>query len=306
MALDYLQFPAQSLTYKAGDCDDLSILNSALLESIGIETAFITFPGHIYLAFALDMDPEDAKKTFRSSDDLIFKDNNTWVPLEITEVQKGFLRAWQIGAKQWREYEAAGTVGFYPIRQAWESFEPVGISIGDSGIDLPPANRVTSAYMDALNRFIQREIQDKVRSLTENLASGSDRIRAWNKLGVLYARYGLYDEAEEQFLKVVWEREYVPALINLGNIFYIREELEEALEFYERANRAAPKNATALLGIARVNYELENYGAVNAAYSSAEQINPEMAAKFSYLVTGSDSTGRAAAAEREVTLWEEE
>ena len=32
----------QTLEYRAGDCDDLSILYSALLESVGVETAFIT------------------------------------------------------------------------------------------------------------------------------------------------------------------------------------------------------------------------------------------------------------------------
>ncbi|MCK5674038.1 MAG: hypothetical protein KAH95_11720, partial [Spirochaetales bacterium] len=47
LTVDFLQFPRQTLTYTAGDCDDLSILYSALLESVGIETAFITVPGHI-------------------------------------------------------------------------------------------------------------------------------------------------------------------------------------------------------------------------------------------------------------------
>jgi len=31
-AVDSLQFPQQTLEYKAGDCDDLSILTAALLE----------------------------------------------------------------------------------------------------------------------------------------------------------------------------------------------------------------------------------------------------------------------------------
>ena len=50
MAVDYLQFPYQTLQYKAGDCDDLSILYCTLLEAVGIETAFVTVPGHIYMA----------------------------------------------------------------------------------------------------------------------------------------------------------------------------------------------------------------------------------------------------------------
>ncbi|MCK4542225.1 MAG: transglutaminase domain-containing protein [Spirochaetales bacterium] len=50
--IDFIQFPRQTLEYRAGDCDDLSILYCALLESVGIETAFITVPGHILMAFS--------------------------------------------------------------------------------------------------------------------------------------------------------------------------------------------------------------------------------------------------------------
>ncbi|HAK45532.1 MAG TPA: hypothetical protein DCO79_06390, partial [Spirochaeta sp.] len=50
LAVDFLQFPRQTLSYTSGDCDDLSILYSALMEAVGMETAFITIPGHIFMA----------------------------------------------------------------------------------------------------------------------------------------------------------------------------------------------------------------------------------------------------------------
>ena len=34
------------------------------MEAVGIETAFITVPGHIFMAFALDMSPAEAKRSF--------------------------------------------------------------------------------------------------------------------------------------------------------------------------------------------------------------------------------------------------
>ncbi|MEW5818395.1 MAG: hypothetical protein AB1798_23775, partial [Spirochaetota bacterium] len=64
LAVDFLQFPVQTLKYRAGDCDDLSILYAALLEALGIETAFITIPGHIFIAFSVDMSPAEARKSF--------------------------------------------------------------------------------------------------------------------------------------------------------------------------------------------------------------------------------------------------
>jgi hypothetical protein len=117
LSLDYLQFPKQSLEYKAGDCDDLSILYSALLESVGVETAFITVPGHIYMAFSLNMLHSEAKKQFLMSEDLIFIDQKIWLPVEVTEISGGFLKAWETGAKEWREYEPKpkGQAGLYPL-----------------------------------------------------------------------------------------------------------------------------------------------------------------------------------------------
>ncbi|MFW6293995.1 MAG: hypothetical protein ACOC7V_16970, partial [Spirochaetota bacterium] len=63
-AVDFLQFPRQTLTYSSGDCDDLTALYIALLESVGVDTAFITVPGHIYAAFAVETSPEEARREF--------------------------------------------------------------------------------------------------------------------------------------------------------------------------------------------------------------------------------------------------
>ena len=40
---EYVQFPHQTLELKGGDCDDLSVLFSSLLESVGIESALVDY-----------------------------------------------------------------------------------------------------------------------------------------------------------------------------------------------------------------------------------------------------------------------
>ena len=55
VSVDFLQFPYQTLLYHGGDCDDLSILNCSLFEALGIQTAFITIPGHIYMAYEISL-----------------------------------------------------------------------------------------------------------------------------------------------------------------------------------------------------------------------------------------------------------
>ncbi len=128
-----------------------------------------------------------------------------------------------------------------------------------------------------------------------------------NKLGVLYARYGYYDKAEAEFRKITGKTEYIPALVNMGNIFYLNENYGEALDYFKRANSRKPDNLSSLLGIAKASYELEKYDAVQTAFSRVENINPSIAGEYSYLVSKSDSIGRASDVNnKEKTLWDEE
>jgi hypothetical protein len=91
--VDYIQFPQQTLDYKGGKCSDFTVLYASLLEAIGVETAFITIPGHIYMAVALGLGPDVARKTFPNSDDFIFESGKAWLPIEITLRDGGFIKA---------------------------------------------------------------------------------------------------------------------------------------------------------------------------------------------------------------------
>jgi len=303
-SLDYLQFPSQTLTYKAGDCDDLSILYTAFLKSVGIEAAFITIPGHIYAAFSLEMDPEEAKRTFLNEDDLIFTENNTWIPIEITMINEGFLKAWKKGATEWRSAE--GKRGFFPIDDAWKVYKPVGSPGGDVVDAQPPdSTRLADSYNTELNTFIKREINEQVATIKNQISRSNNKKRLINRLGVLYARYGLYDEAAIEFKKI--SGSYVPGMTNLGNIYFQKPDFMAALSWYGKALDKDPDNKTALLGSARANYEIENMGSVRMIYAKLEKVDSRLADRYAYLVSGSDDTGRASSAVfRESAVWEEE
>jgi hypothetical protein len=307
-AVDFLQFPRQSFQYKAGDCDDLSILYSSLLESVGIETAFITMPGHLFMAFSVDMTPAEARKSFLRAEDFIFKDDDTWIPVEVTERDGGFLKAWQTGAKQWREATAREQEGFFPIHEAWKIYEPVGLTGARYDVAVPSNEKILNAYLQEVITFIDREIYPKLAKIQAEIKRTGGSPASVNKLGVLYARYGLMDRAQREFLKVLeTESRYVPALLNMGNVYYLQEDMETAEDYYNRAYEHDPDNPKVLLTVARVNHEMENYGTANKAYRKLKDLDPDLAGQFAYLdLRGEDAT-RAAAIGRvkEVVLWEE-
>jgi hypothetical protein len=307
-AVDYLQFPQQSLVYKAGDCDDLSILYATLLEAVGIETAFITVPGHIYTAFSLDMTAEEARKTFRYEDDLIFSGGTAWLPVEVTQVSKDFLTAWRTGAKTWREHSADGAAALFPVHEAWTMYEPVGIGGDNPQVLVPPGNQLLSRYETALETFIAREIQPQVEDLRRRIAGSNNSPRLINRLGTLYARFGLFDQAEAEFLKVTGSRQpYVPAVVNLGNLSLIAGDLQKSQGYYERAASLEPDNMSALLGLARISYERGDQAAAKDLHARVETIDPELAARFAYLAGGEAGEARAEAAAREEGMvWDED
>lgn len=307
LAVDYLQYPKQTLEYKAGDCDDLSILYASLLESLGVETAFITIPGHIYMAFSLGVPPDTARSQFSQPDDLILTENGAWLPIEVTERQGDFLKAWKSGAKEWRENEARKAARLFPTHEAWKLYEPVGISGEPAPISLPDADKITAAYLTEVVKYIDQEIYPQVVKLQAEISSKQGKPEPVNKLGVLYARYGLDDRAEAEFKEALKAGKYVPALLNIGNLYYLKGDMERALDYYSQAQRQAPDNPKVLLAIARANHATENYGTAKAVYDRLKRIDSVLAAQFAYLDFRGEEASRAAdvAQVKGVVIWEQ-
>ncbi len=292
-AVDFLQFPRQTLEYRAGDCDDLTILYSALLESVGIETAFLTIPGHIFTAFSLDITPDEARKAFSRADELIMRGDRAWVPVEITDRSGGFLAAWQAGAKEWRENAARDQARIYPTHEAWTVFEPVGLPGAAAAIGPPSGEAILARWRSELGKYVDREISPQVAALQAEVQKTQGGSKQVNALGVLYARFGQYDKAETEFQKNLKIGEYVPSLLNLGNIYYVRKKVDSALAYFERAYKIEPKNSLAILALARCNHDTENYGLVKKLYAELSALNPDLAKKFAYLDLKGEEAARA-------------
>ncbi|MDR0669473.1 MAG: hypothetical protein LBF95_05270 [Treponema sp.] len=155
-AVDSLNFPYQTLYYRAGDCDDLSILYCSMLEALGVDTAFITIPGHIYAAF--DPGVENSALFDARQHDLIDHDGRLWVPVEITVPGEGFNTAWRIGAREWRSAASSGPDGedrrLYPMRDSWTQYPPVTApEAGDTLPDLPEAEEIVRRFTEAAKKL---------------------------------------------------------------------------------------------------------------------------------------------------------
>lgn len=125
-SIDFLQFPYQTLMFRGGDCDDLSILFCSLFEACGIETGFITIPGHIFMAFNSGVKAADIEM-FTKKENVFIYDDYCWLPLEITLTGDGFVNAWKIGCSQWNRAVLDDSAAFFPTKESHLIYKPVSV-----------------------------------------------------------------------------------------------------------------------------------------------------------------------------------
>ncbi len=145
-SIDFLQFPYQTLNYHGGDCDDMSILYCSLCSVLGIETCFITVPGHIYCGVCIEKTEDELSKGDLPAmkDDLIYYDGRIWQPVEITMMDEGFSRAADFGASEWKK--ARDEARIYPIYSCWKEYKSVSSPEEKVGVGMPPKSAILEAF----------------------------------------------------------------------------------------------------------------------------------------------------------------
>jgi hypothetical protein len=298
--VDFVQFPAQTLAYRGGDCDDLSVLYAALLEAAGAQAAFVTTPGHIFVALDLDVDAAGAKALF-SEDDLILRPDGAWMPVEVTRLKDGFYRAWKTGAQEWRSAQGSGNAGFYPIREAWATYEPANAGeLVREAIAPPDPAKVYAAYSAEIDRIVAGELAPRAAKIQAEVKAGGGS-KSQNKLGVLYARFGMLPEAKAQFEAAAKRGDDAAPLVNLGNLAYLGGKYQEAYDYYGKALGKKADSALALLGLVRAGSELGKADETARALERLRKVAPATAANLPQA-----GEGRAAAADKEVSEWSAE
>jgi tetratricopeptide (TPR) repeat protein len=303
--IDFLQFPQETFQYKAGDCSDLSILYGSLFQAVGIDAAFITIPGHIFIAVDSGLTPEQAPKELIPESQFIAYKNKAWIPVEITSIHNGFMKAWELGAKEWAENNPSGQAGFYPIQEAWSVYQPVGLPGADVVISVPQSDSILRAYLNEVQKYLDVALAPAVTRLQDQIkASGA--VTAMNGLGILYAKYGQTDKAEQEFKQVLALKPYLPAMLNLGHLYFTKGDWKNALAFYQQASGMDPNNGHALLALTRVYEEMQNYDGAKQSYERLKTIDPALANQFAFLGEGKEGATRAADEEtqRKAILWE--
>jgi hypothetical protein len=109
---DRVQFANETLDLRHGDCDDLVVLYASLLESQGIQTAFVEVKdpekniAHLYLMFDSGLTADQGHLISSNEKRYVIREeargrNVIWIPVETTLVATGFEEAWKAGALEY-------------------------------------------------------------------------------------------------------------------------------------------------------------------------------------------------------------
>lgn len=240
--VDSVQFPRETLARKAGDCDDLTTLYSSLLESVGVKTKLIDAPGHLYMMFDTGVGQSEAYSFGFPEESYTVSDGTIWVPVETTLVGSSFTVAWRKGAEEFNEEK--DKVKLIDLRDAWQINTPPSFA---------PAVSQTHVTKNEIEKMFPGELEDLERQRTERLAVNMEKLgpMGLKELMVIYAKDGLLDKAREAGERLLKAGRDSMTVNNMGNILFLKGDMEGSAKYYEEAARLSPGDAGIWINLAR-------------------------------------------------------
>jgi tetratricopeptide (TPR) repeat protein len=308
--IDTVHFPRVTLANRGGDCSDTTALLSSLLESVGIRTAVLTTPGHIFLAFDTGEPGENAPLFSTSSLEVIVH-GTVWIPVETTVLKQGFMAAWFAASELVRKYRASGPFEFLPLAEMRDSWPALPLPPSALTIVDPSPQEVSSAYMASLAGFTAMLYTSRISQLTAQLAGLSGRQASLMRIrvGILHGMFGDMKDAEAAFRAVIAsDPKLVSPYLNVANIRLLSGDGDGALSMVNEG--LAVSQGSPLLNLLASRIYASRGDAVRAASYMArvKSAAPELAAHYGEGGAGGkagEAQGQRAAGQGEQTtiIW---
>ncbi len=273
-AVDYLQYPRDTLNRKSGDCDDLSTLFLACLENVGITTALVDVPGHVFVLFSTGVPVREIANVGFDEQLLVQYDGMVWVPVEMTVVGASFTRAWLKGAEEYRSWSGQGKADVIVVQKAWDTFRPVTLPHTESGPIKVKREDIEERYKGELEALGRQRLGNLSAAWLDALKRTPNDLNALGQLGILYAENGSYAEALEQFQKMLAvNKSDSLALNNIGNIGFLQGRLEDAKQAYTSALAAEPADTGIMVNLVRVLFRQGKNDEAKALFLKAAAVD---------------------------------
>jgi len=246
--VDYVQFPPQTMQYKAGDSDEIALLTASLFESVGIKTMLVPTDNDMIVAYSLDISKIASEPLFENDDDLIEADGVMWIPLSMNAMQEGYTASAAKGAKAVRAQENEEHI---VVSDAWRTYPPAEPeNMFARGFKNPSEKKFSARAAAALETYLAENFDKRIAKIREEIRKSKNPADLYNTLGLIYIRRGDYDTAAVQFTKGS-DLGSVSAMVNMGNIYMLRKNYNDAQKWYAKALSTDPNSKNAQNGLQR-------------------------------------------------------
>lgn len=284
--LDDIQFPAETLTLRSGECDDFVVLFCSLFEAQGIRTAYIDVPGHVFMAFDTGLTPEDIAFMGLESWRFISYENRIFLPIETTLLGRGsFMQAWENAALRWQQEREAGNMPqIVPIEQAHRVYAPSEFVPADFRSPIVFSENLVADYTFTLQQIFNDFNAGMIQSIEQRLSTEPENLFLVNQLGVLLAKSGENTRAQEVFERGLQIFPGSPQINNnLGNLYFEQRNFIRAAEYYRRSAEANSNNAGVYINLARALLQAGQTEPSRDALRQALRIDPNVRNQYDFI-----------------------
>lgn len=277
--LDFLQYPAETIKRKGGDCDDLVALLAGLLENAGVACAYIDVPGHVFMAFDTQLRPDQLVENGLSSMDVIVVQDKVWIPIETTFIGKqDFLAAWQVAS---RRYYDELTKGNFPelvsFADAHNVYVPSDYVPADWNEEPVATDATISEYHKLIAQLLTNTKRQVIVDMENRYLSEPDNVYIKNKYANTLAQIGEYSKARKVMQEALnLSPNSAVVLNNLGNIYMLESDFSNAIIYYEQAAKIDDSDSEIYVNLCRAHLKKGDRDQALSYFKKAKQINPEI------------------------------
>ena len=176
---------------------------------------------------------------------------------------------------------AANELGVIDLSKAWLEYKPVTLRKANYSITLPDEKRTRSLVKQAQTVLLSKSIDRLVLPYQTMVANNPRNISARLQIAILYARFGLYEDAEIAFDAL---SELAPdnsaVQTNQGNLYFLREEYAKAIDNYSRAVDLDDKDGGIWINLSMAQYKAGDLKQAGSSFQRATQLNSGLTKEY--------------------------
>ena len=285
--IDFLQYPGETLKKKSGDCDDFVALYCSVLENIGIPTAFIDVPGHIFMAFDLNIPVNSVESMGFNPRDVIISQDKVWLPIETTLIGSAeFHDAWENAAKRYHlEINKGNFPDLIPMYEARRIYRPSQYHPGGVVGKTYETEKVVKNYKDQSFKVYARINEGSLAALKNQYLYEPYNVYIKNKYAVVLAQSGRFSEAKDILKEALrFSPNNASILNNLGNIEMQEGNIREAAQFYEKSFSFDDSDFQTAINLVKAFIKLEDKPAAKKWLEIANTIDTRFSEYYNKII----------------------